>query len=150
MKPTPAELRLDIEEGPDSATLLPLFQKSNDQQIADFYSEVIGTKKKTVLTKGEVFLGILPAIPRLSDIVAVPKKEFWNNILNILRSIESLDINRPAIKNLFAQAQSDNILTAAEIDAIGVSPATRAEIRWGDGAVVTPELVGRARTEHAP
>jgi hypothetical protein len=147
MRPTPEQLRIDIEKGPDAAILLPLFKNSNDQQIADYYSAIVGTKKKTVLQKGEIFLAILPAVARLQTLTIAPKKEFWTTVLNILRSVESIDISRPQIGNLFNQAATDGLLTMEEINAIGVVPATRAEVRWGDGAVVTPELVGRARAE---
>ncbi|GIW83220.1 MAG: hypothetical protein KatS3mg105_5027 [Gemmatales bacterium] len=147
MKPTPAQLRDDIETGPDSATLLPLFQKSNDQQIADFYSQVTGTQKKTVLTKGEVFLSIMPAVARLQTLTIAPKKEFWVNVLNILRSVDVLDVTRPQTVSLLNQAVTDGLLTMDELNAIGMVPATRAELRWGPGAVVTVDLVGRARSE---
>lgn len=158
MKPTPQELRAEVEDagGPLYARYAPHWADVFDDpeplrtklagrqgrlkpDAADAVARLLNapgrTRRRRAVTRGEL---ILLATPMILAIPALPeaKQKVWSLVLTALAGgNDSIDMTQPGIQQMFDLAQADGLLTADARAALvdgGPEGCSRAEeLGWG-------------------
>lgn len=98
---------------------------------------------RTSVGKGDLVQALLPVAFLLPTLTAA-KQAVWGHVLAMLNGSDGAVRITQAVSGALAAAQADGLLTAAQAGAITHRTGSRAEVLWGDGAIVTDRDVAEA------
>lgn len=124
-----AVLAEDIASGPLAEVCAPHVSTGYDLGIAALFNArdytLVGR-----LSKSEFTLAILPATLALATKDADTQSK-WDRILGLASVLESVDPSLPMVRAMLDLAVQDGLMTPEYRAAIGVRPASRAEVLFG-------------------
>lgn len=135
---TPAELKTEITTGPLAAELAPFVAAGNDGQVAAILNDTTRGAtmlKLTMISARGVLSGYAggpvaaaAVLDKLESAAATVPAIKW--VMTFLKS-DGIDIGHPATQGMLDQLATGGVLTATEaahLKALGVFPASRAEV----------------------
>ncbi len=126
-----------------------IYSGMTDVQKAAAINDCSGIESASVpialVTKGDFLLAIAPLTLQL----AMKSQELqskWDRVISLITgSPDSIRVNSPTVQSLLALAVADGLTTSEYVTQISNRVGSRAEVLWGDGAVVTEQQAGEAR-----
>lgn len=98
-----------------------------------------------LVTKGDFLLAIAPLTLQLAT-KSQELQSKWDRVISLITgSLDSIRVNSPTVQSLLALAVADGLTTSEYVTQISNRVGSRAEVLWGDGAVVTEQQAGEAR-----
>lgn len=98
-----------------------------------------------LVTKGDFLLAIAPLTLQLAT-KSQELQSKWDRVISLITgSHDSIRVNSPTVQSLLALAVADGLTTSEYVTQISNRVGSRAEVLWGDGAVVTEQQAGEAR-----
>lgn len=104
-----------------------------------------GSLPREWITRSDFLLLTLPALPRIA-VAAAPVQTIWLQVLETIRSVESIRVGLPGVASMLDLAVLQGILTQAEVDAIRTRPCGRLATLLGREVQVSGSDVRRAWT----
>ena len=120
------------------AQVAALADASDWSGLVEYLSAGGFTRPRGAITRADFLLLTLPALPRIA-VASAPVQTIWLQVLEMIRSVETIRVDLPAVANMLALAVTQEILTAGEVEAITDVPASRGESLLGRAAQLTAD-----------
>lgn len=130
----------DVDALRADAQVVTLADASNWSGLVEYLSAGGFTRPRGAITRADFLLLTLPALPRIA-VASAPVQTIWLQVLETIRSVETIRVDLPAVDSMLSLAVSQEILTAGEVEAIRTIPTTRAGAILGrDVSLTTDDL----------
>lgn len=96
------------------------------------------TRLRGPISRSDFLLLTLPALPRIA-VASAPVQTIWLQVLETIRSVETIRVDLPAVDSMLSMAVSQGILTAGDVEAIRTVPTTRASSLLGRDVSLTAD-----------
>ena len=120
------------------AQVAALADASDWSGLVEYLSADGFTRLRGPISRSDFLLLTLPALPRIA-VASAPVQTIWLQVLEMIRSVETIRVDLPAVANMLALAVTQEILTAGEVEAITDVPASRGESLLGRAAQLTAD-----------
>ena len=133
-------LATELAEDPLALGYAPLIASGNDMGLVALLDSPTGPGaalvQEATLSKADFQLATMPAILALAG-ASLELRSKWDRILSVLQSVDTVRLAHPGVVALLGLAQSDGLLSPAQVAAIGVRMGSRTEVLFGAGSRVT-------------
>lgn len=138
----------ELQTDPEGLGYAELLYNAQDQKVADLLNRKTGAGAELVvlpsLTRSQLLLALVPVLTYLTELSS-STQEKWKLILQVICSVEAIEMLDPRVQAIFDAAVEDGIMTQEYADSIGTRLGSRAEVLWGAGTIITADQVGAAR-----